>query len=124
MKRFGTIILFALNVIVWGFALGCQPVEVSARDGIAAFRGYLVSAQSRHTLECIQAKGALPICDTLRRADASLNVAKDALELYCGWTPHSEPQATCEKNKSAQAALNTALANMQKMSTDIKAAAQ
>jgi hypothetical protein len=124
MKRFPTFLLLALNVIVCGFALGCQPAEVTARDGIAAFRGYLISAQSRHVMECIAANGKLPVCDTLRRADASLNVAKDALEIYCGWAPGTDPAAPCSENKSAQAALTVALANMQKISGDIKAAAQ
>ena len=65
------------------------------------------------------------ICQLINRGISGQNALITAVEAYCGWTPTlapPDPQATCVPVKSAQAALEAAIANAATLTLQIKGA--
>jgi hypothetical protein len=113
-------ILKPLIVITLLAMLGCsQPIEKTARDGIATASGVIKQYQSQYKAECTaQPTGAA--CVTINRAIAANNTAIDALEAYCGFSPGADLAAACKPVASAKDGLSSALANLQNVLNDVR----
>src|ERR1039457_691617 len=104
--------------------LGCSPIENQARDTAAALSGSIVAAQTKYQASCA-ANPTQEICQVINRGVSGGNALLTAVETYCGWTPTlapPEPAATCVPVKSAQAALQAAIANAGTLTLQIKGA--
>lgn len=104
--------------------LGCSPLENQARDTAAALSGAIVAAQTKYQASC-SANSAQEICGVINRGISGENALITAVETYCGWTPTlapPDPAATCVPVKSAQAALQAAIANAATLTSQIKGA--
>jgi len=120
MKRF----MILLTVVIVLPMLGCSPLENQARDTAAALSGSIVAAQSEYQASCT-ANSSQEICRVINRGVAGENALITAVETYCGWTPTlapPDPQATCVPVKSAQTALEAAIANAASLTVQIKGA--
>lgn len=120
MKRALTV---ALVITIFPM-LGCSPLENQARHTAAALSGSIVAAQTSYQAGCI-ANPAQEICQVINRGVSGENALLTAVETYCGWTPTlapPEPTATCVPVKSAQAALQAAIANAATLTLQIKGA--
>ena len=107
--------------------IGCQSLDRSARDGIAAFKGYLEQAITRRGPECVASNGTAKYCDAIKRAASAENAAVSALAAYCQFTPfdaQNTPDKPCSPVKDLEGGLKSALANLNQLSGEIKAAAQ
>lgn len=104
--------------------LGCSPVERRARDTAAALSGSIVAAQTKYQASCaIQPKQE--ICQVINRGVSGQNALVTAIETYCGWALAPvplEPTATCIPVKSAEMALQVAIANATTLTLQIKGA--
>jgi len=121
MMRKVTTILFVLVLLPM---LGCSPLENQARDTAAALSGSIVAAQTKYQASCA-ANPAQEICQVINRGVSGENALITAVETYCGWAPTlapPDPAATCVPVKSAQAALQAAIANAATLTTQIKGA--
>jgi hypothetical protein len=122
MRRFLVVFTLAL------FAVGCSPLEQNARDVSAAAQGYIDQAQSIHQTECV-ANPSLSVCQIINRAVDAQNALVDAVESYCGWPTRPTDQelavatANCQKISTAQAALSTAVRNVDNLMGDLRGAA-
>ena len=104
--------------------LGCSPLENQARDTAAALSGSIVAAQSKYQASCT-ANASQEICQILNRGISGQNALITAVETYCGWTPTlapPDPMAKCVPVKSAQQALEAAIANAASLTVQIKGA--
>jgi hypothetical protein len=104
--------------------LGCSPLENQARDAAAALSGSIVAAQTKYQASCT-ANPSQQICQAINRGVSGENALVTAVETYCGWavTPAPpDPNATCVPVKSAQAALQIAIANAATLTVQIKGA--
>jgi hypothetical protein len=104
--------------------LGCSPLENQARDTAAALSGSIVAAQTQYQASCT-ANPKQQICDLINRGVSGENALITAVETYCGWTPTlapPDPTAKCVPVKSAQAALQAAIANAATLTLQIKGA--
>ena len=104
--------------------LGCSPLENQARDTAAALSGSIVAAQSKYQATCA-ANPAQEICRVINRGVSGENALITAVETYCGWTPTlapPDPAAKCVPVKSAQAALQAAIASAATLTSQIKGA--
>ena len=118
--RVRTVVLVAALMVL----VGCSPVEQKARDTAAALSGSIVAAQSQYQASC----GANPqqqVCQLINRGVAGENALITSVETYCGWVQAAappNPMATCVPVKSAQAALEAAIANAAELTLEIKGA--
>ena len=120
MRKFFTIVL-ALGVLPM---LACATLENQARDAAAALSGSIVAAQTKYQASCT-AKPSQEICQVINRGVSGENALITAVETYCGWavTPApSDPTAKCVPVRSAQGALQTAIANAATLTLQIKGA--
>ncbi len=104
--------------------LGCSPLENQARDAAAALSGSITAAQTKYQASCT-AKPSQEICQFINRGVSGENALITAVETYCGWavTPAPpDPNAKCVPVKSAQSALQTAIANAATLTLQIKGA--
>jgi hypothetical protein len=104
--------------------VGCSPVESRARDTAAALSGSIVAAQSKYQTSCA-ANPKQEVCQLINRGVAGENALLTAVETYCGWAASvapPDPAATCVPVKSAQAALQAAIANAAALTVEIKGA--
>ena len=104
--------------------LGCSPLENQARDAAAALSGSIVAAQTKYQSSCT-VKPSQEICQVINRGVSGENALITAVETYCGWavTPAPpDPTAQCVPVRSAQAALQTAIANAATLTLQIKGA--
>ena len=104
--------------------LGCSPLESQARDTAAALSGSLVAAQSKYQATCNQ-NPAQEICQIINRGVSGQNALITAVETYCGWSATlapPDPAAKCIPVKTAQAALEAAIANAATLTAQIKGA--
>lgn len=116
-----TIIMLVLTLVPM---LGCSPLENQARDTAAALSGSIVAAQTKYQTSCA-ANPAQEICAVINRGVSGENALITAVESYCGWMPTlapPDPTATCVPVKSAQAALQVAIANAATLTLQIKGA--
>lgn len=103
---------------------GCSPVESQARDTAAALSGSIVAAQTKYQSSCA-ANPSQQICGLINRGVSAENALITAVETYCGWAPTAappDPTAKCAAVKSAQAALQVAIANAAQLTLQIKGA--
>jgi hypothetical protein len=117
-------LMMMLTVVIVLPMLGCSPVENQARDTAAALSGSIVAAQSEYQVSCAANPGQ-EVCQIINRGVSGENVLITAIETYCGWTPTlapPDPTATCVPVKSAQAALQAAIANAASLTLQIKGA--
>ena len=113
-------------VVVAGLLVlvGCSPVEHKARDTAAALSGSIVAAQSQYQASCTT-NPSQEVCQLINRGVAGENALITAVETYCGWAQGAappDPTATCVPVKSAQAALEAAVANAAELTLEIKGA--
>ena len=119
-------LLFSLLVVCVGILpmLGCSPIENRARDTAAALSGSIVAAQTEYQASCAS-NPKQEVCLLINRGVAGENALITAVETYCGWTPTlapPDPSATCVPVKSAEAALQAAIANAATLTVQIKGA--
>ena len=103
---------------------GCSPLEQKARDTAAALSGSIVAAQAQYQTSCA-ANPKQEVCQLINRGVAGENALITAVESYCGWAQTAappDPTATCVPVKSAQAALQAAIANATALTLEIKGA--
>jgi hypothetical protein len=115
---FGTALIAAL--LCCGFT--CSPVQNNARDTSAALQGAIVAAQAQYQASCT-ANAAQEACTTINKAVAAQNALITATESYCGWSttnPPASPTAACVPVATAEAGLQTAIANATTFITQIK----
>jgi len=120
MKKLFTIIV-ALGLLPM---FACSPVENQARDSAAALSGSIIAAQTKYQVSCT-ANPSQQICQVINRGISGENALITAVETYCGWavTPAPpDPNAKCVPVKSAEAALQTAIANAATLTLQIKGA--
>ena len=111
-------------VVAFICLVGCSPVEQKARDTAAALSGSVVAAQSQYQASCT-ANPKQQVCQLINRGVAGENALITAVETYCGWAQGAappDPTATCVPVKSAQAALEAAIANAAALTLEIKGA--
>jgi hypothetical protein len=116
--------MLMLTVLIVLPMLGCSPLENEARDTAAALSGSIVAAQSKYQTSCA-ANPSQEVCQIIDRGISGENALVTAVETYCGWTPTlapPDPAATCVTVKSAQAALEAAIANAATLALQIKGA--
>ena len=120
MRKLATILV----VIMLLPMLGCSPLENQARDTAAALSGSIIAAQTKYQVSC-GANATQEICQVINRGASAENALVTAVETYCGWTPTlapPDPTAKCVPVKSAQAALQAAIANAAALTLQIKGA--
>ena len=109
MNRLTAIPILALTLIL----AGCSPIEQQARNTAAALQGTIVAAQAKYQSSCT-ANPAQAVCVDINKAVSGEAALITSIEAYCNWSttmPPSDPNATCTPVKSAQAGLQTAIAN-------------
>jgi hypothetical protein len=117
-------LMMVLTVAIVLPMLGCSPLESQARDTAAALSGSIVAAQSKYQASCT-ATPSQQVCQIIDQGISGENALITAVETYCGWTPTlapPDPTATCVPVKSAQAALESAIANAATLALQIKGA--
>lgn len=120
MRRLTTILLVVSLLPM----LGCSPLENQARDTAAALSGSIIAAQTKYQASC-GANATQEICQAINRGVSGENALLTAVETYCGWTQTlapPDPTAKCVPVKSAQAALQAAIANAATLTLQIKGA--
>jgi len=108
---------------------GCQPIENSARDAIAAADGFISQAQRNHLDECKANPSKSFPCVKLNQAVGAQNLLIDVTEQYCGWP--NRPGAAelkalagqkCIQNKTILPYLKNAVASLNSVLADYKVA--
>ncbi len=123
MKRLITAALFAALVLALS---GCQPLEKSVRDAIAAQKSFLDKAVQNHEAEC-KVNPAKLLCQVINEAGYARNLAIDALEIYCAGSDFERggncnpPRDKAQRDKLA-AKLKAAALNMNRIFADLKLA--
>ena len=116
-----TMVLLMLCVVC---LMGCSPLENQARNTAAALSGSIVAAQTQYQASCA-ANPKQQVCTIINRGVSGENALITAVETYCGWSPTlapPDPTAKCVPVKSAQAALQAAIANAATLTIEIKGA--
>jgi len=118
MQRFG---LFGFMLALLLATVACAPVQDVARDGIAASKGALVTAQSKYRDQCT-ANPAMKPCRIIHEGVAAQHLAVEALDLYCQGvaTPSFLDGGKCSPDKSVEPRLKAALQNLDVMIRDVK----
>ena len=120
MRVFSVIVLIACVLPT----VACSPLESQARDTAAALSGSIVAAQAKYQGSC-SATPSHEICRVINRGVSGENALVTAIETYCGWAITAappDPNANCVPVKSAQAALQAAIANATSLTLQIKGA--
>lgn len=118
MKKLSLLLICTLMLVA------CQPVEMSARDASASLGGTIIYAQAKY-LDTCKANPSQPVCQAVNRGMAGQNALITAIETYCGWStvaPPPDPTTTCHPVKSAEPALQTAIANANRLVSEIRKA--
>lgn len=115
MKKYLLLLLLIITLTT-----GCsQPIEKTARDGIATASGVIRQYQSQYRAECT-ATPTGAACVTINQAIAANNTAIDALEAYCGFKPGDDLAGVCHPVTTAKDGLTTALNNLQAVVADVR----
>ena len=100
---------------------GC-PKDKNARDTAAALKGLLATAQTKYQTSC-QANNTQAVCQTINKGVSAQNALITAIETYCSMaltpTPPA-PETPCTPVKSAESALQVAIANANQSISEIK----
>ena len=116
----GTALITVL--LMCGFA--CSPIQTNARNTAAALQGAIIAAQAQYGPTCAT-NPAQTSCTAINKAIAGQNALITSIEAYCGWSPTNppaNPNAACVPVASAQAALQTAIANATTFINQLKGA--
>jgi len=98
-----------------------QPLEQTARDGVATAKGYLDSAKGKHP-ECVGTTPASSTnCSIITRGVGAKDAVIDALNVYCASADYSNNGGPCVPNKDAQPKLQEALSSLNQTMRDVKA---
>lgn len=119
-------IVLSLMLCLTLITVGCQPVEMSARDSAAALGGTISYAQTKLADKC-KADPTQLSCQSINRGVAGQNALVTAVETYCGWStvaPPPDPTTKCVVVKGAEPALKSAIANANRLVTEIRTAIQ
>jgi hypothetical protein len=120
MRNLGVVLLICCALVM----IGCSPLEQKARDTAAALSGSIVAAQAQYQASCA-ANPTQNVCQLINRGVSGENALVTAVETYCGWDTTvgpPDPTAQCVAVKSAQAALEAAIANAATLTLQIKGA--
>jgi len=121
LKRLGIVPILVVTLIM----AACSPIEVTARDGIAAAKGFLDSQAALHN-EC-NADPTAQVCALINKGNAAKHVAIDALEQYCTGPAFDAGTGPCQvptdktRKDTLQSQLSGALNNLNQTISDIKA---
>jgi len=103
----------------------CQPFENSVRDGIGAANGYVNKALQQYP-QCAVKGSTGTQCAIIHKGADSINVAVDALELYCASPSFADGTGSCspptnkaDKNQAVNK-LRAALTSMNRNIADVK----
>jgi len=111
----------AVFVVLICFCLAaCQPFEKSARDSVAAAKGFIEQAQANHGTAC-KANPNTALCSAINQAVAAQNSAIDALDLYCAGSSWQSGGA-CQPNKELEPRVRAAISNLDRIIKDAKGA--
>ena len=102
---------------------GCSPLEQNARNTAAALQGAIIAAQASQQTSCT-ANPQQETCVVITKAIGGQTALITAITAYCGWSitnPPADPNATCTPVKTAQAGLETAIANATTFILQLKA---
>lgn len=125
MKRILALTLFTF-VLCSGFTCPQgQTPEQSARDAIAAAHGWVVNAQAVWLASCTTDKTQVKCVSTNKLIEAE-HATADALIVYCGGAPPPGVPTyleggVCVEETSTINALQSAVLNMNNISSDIQA---
>ena len=115
--------LYVAVLVLLGGLNGCTQLEKHARDTAAALNGAITQAQQQHQQEC-NATPTLAACIVINKAVDGQNALVTAIEAYCGWSVANPPvdmaATQCVPVKSAQAGLQTAVANADLFIAELK----
>lgn len=117
-------IVAMFGIAVMTILLAACPAEKAARDTAAALQGSLLAAQAKYQTSC-QANANQNVCQLINKGISAQNALITSTELYCGWAatnPPPDPSTKCVPVKSAQAVLESALANARTLTIQIKGA--
>jgi len=104
-----------------------SPMEVQARNSIAAAKGFLDSEKADHP-ECKQVPSVSTLCSILQHSTAAKDLVIDALELYCAGPDFNSggkcnpPDRNTDAGKQAIFKLNAAIASLNQSITDARQA--
>lgn len=106
------------------FLIGCQPIEKTAQEVLAANKGYLEAAITKNAASCM-ANPSQTVCQVIVKDAYAQGAAVTALEVYCQIPPHTltNPPLKCTPLSSASSALQDALSNVNALTADIRKAA-
>jgi len=124
-RIYESVILLVLALVM----LGCvknqagqtvpQPPEKTWRDIITADHAVLVAEQTRRATAC-KANPTASVCVAINKAGAAENIARDALNVYCQFSPADPPTKACAPVPSALAALQSALGQLSDLTTQVQ----
>ncbi|HWR36384.1 MAG TPA: hypothetical protein VN622_10995 [Clostridia bacterium] len=110
-KVFSVLAVLTILLVACAFT-GCpdqtKPIEVIARDGVAAAKGFIESEQKQHLEEC-QAAPTKPVCIAINKAIASQNLVIDAIEVYCASPEFATGTKPCVPHPNAETQLRESL---------------
>jgi hypothetical protein len=113
-------IIKTLTIAVMLVMLGCsQPIEKTARDGIATATGAISNYQAKYHDQCVAAPTGTA-CVAINRAIVGQNATITALEAYCGFKPGDDLASACKPVATAKDGLQAALNNLQQLVNDLK----
>lgn len=110
-------------LVLLAITLACppsQPLEQTARDGVASAKGYLDSAKAHHP-ECVIAPPAASTnCQIITKGVAAKDSVIDAVNLYCASPSYSDNGGSCVPDKAVEPKLQEALNNLNQIIKDVK----
>lgn len=121
LKRLGIVPILVFTLIL----AGCGPIEGTARDGIAAAKGFLDAQAAQHG-EC-NANPNAQICQLVTKGNNVKHVVIDALEQFCSGPAFEDGSGPCQpptdktRKDVLESQLKSALNNLKKTISDIKA---
>jgi gamma-glutamyl:cysteine ligase YbdK (ATP-grasp superfamily) len=99
--------------------VGCQPAEVTARDSIAAAKGFIEDQQKQRLQECTADKSK-EICVDINKAVEAQNLAVTALIAYCSDATFANNSGPCHPNRDLQPKLQAAIEQLNNIVNSIK----
>jgi hypothetical protein len=120
------LLFLIVPLLLCGFTCNTTP-QSSARDTAAALKGAITAAQTQYQTQCSANPNSSPACSLILKAVSAQNALITATEAYCGWSttsPPTDPNATCVPVSSAQAGLQTAIANATSFISQLKGVIQ
>lgn len=111
-------VLLCLPLLLGLKACPSQPPYETARDSIAAAKGFIEQAQLNHHAECT-ANPSKKLCKAINTGVEAQNAAIDALDAYCAG-PAWNTGGVCDPQASVEAKLDEAIRNLNKIIANLK----